>query len=103
MNTPVRKFVEFLPAGAEHCTPGEAWTKPEGTRLMTLLREDSSLIVEDASLLYRCYCMELNQPPNAVAWIKDRATAFPYLRFILLNGYTGLIRDHCREFLFPKA
>lgn len=58
MNSPVRKFVEFLLAGAEHCTPEEAWAKLEGTRLMVLLQEDSSLAWEDASLLYRCYCME---------------------------------------------
>lgn len=58
MNSPVRKFVEFLLAGAEHCTPEEAWAKLEDTRLMSLLREDPSLAWEDASLLYRCYCME---------------------------------------------
>ena len=58
MNSPVRKFVEFLLAGEEHCTREEAWTKLEGTRLMTLLQEDASLAWEDASLLYRCYCME---------------------------------------------
>lgn len=58
MNSPVRKFVEFLLAGAEHCTPEEAWAKLDGTRLMVLLQEDSSLAWEDASLLYRCYCME---------------------------------------------
>ena len=58
MNSPVRKFVEFLIAGAEHCTPEEAWAKLDGTRLMVLLQEDSSLAWEDASLLYRCYCME---------------------------------------------
>lgn len=58
MNSPVRKFVEFLLAGAEHCTPEEAWAKLEKTRLMVLLQEDSSLAREDASLLYRCYCME---------------------------------------------
>lgn len=58
MNSPVRKFVEFLLAGAEHCTREEAWAKLEKTRLMVLLQEDSSLAWEDASLLYRCYCME---------------------------------------------
>ena len=58
MNSPVRKFVEFLLAGEEHCTPEEAWAKLEGTRLMALLQEDISLAWEDASLLYRCYCME---------------------------------------------
>ena len=58
INSPVRKFVEFLLAGSEHCTPEEAWAKLEGTRLMVLLQEDSSLAWEDASLLYRCYCME---------------------------------------------
>ena len=58
MNSQVRKFVEFLLAGEEHCTPEEAWAKLEGTRLMTLLQEDISLAWEDASLLYRCYCME---------------------------------------------
>ena len=58
MNSPVRKFVEFLLAKEEHCTPEEAWAKLEGTRLMALLQEDISLAWEDASLLYRCYCME---------------------------------------------
>lgn len=58
MNSQVRKFVEFLLAGEEHCTPEEAWTKLEGTRLMTLLQEDISLSWQDASLLYRCYCIE---------------------------------------------
>lgn len=58
MNSPVRKFVEFLLAGEERCTREEAWAKLEGTRLMALLQEDPSLAWEDASLLYRCYCME---------------------------------------------
>ena len=58
LNSPVRKFVEFLLAGTEHCTREEAWAKLEGTRLMALLQEDSSLAWEEVSLLYRCYCME---------------------------------------------
>lgn len=58
MNSQVRIFVEFLLAGAERCTPEEAWAKLEGTRLMALLQEDASLTWVDASVLYRCYCME---------------------------------------------
>lgn len=61
MNSPVRKFVEILLAGAEHCTREEAWAKVEGTRLMALLQEDHSLAWEDAALLYQCYCMERDQ------------------------------------------
>lgn len=61
MGAPIRHFVEFLLAGAEHCTREEAWVKLEGTRLMAILQEDRSLAWESASLLYHCYCMERDQ------------------------------------------